>query len=663
LRSVWLILLVGGCASKHAGTEWPVSLRVEGPDATAAHPDLPPLEPDRALSREAASDTAWAAREVVEHPVALWWQFVPLSGVLRPRPELDRGLLEADRGRVEQWFQDRGWLQAEVSGVVEPRGKRKAALRLVVDTGERRMARHELGLPQSVTAARAAQLRALTPERGFYDAEQAQSAAAAMAHLLATRGHGLAMVTPELQEAQNDLTVVYRVEPGPLVRFGPLQWPDRTAAERARLDKRFGDWVPLGTPWNVSVLDRLTGHLTALQAFDGAHAEAGDQANGDAVAVRIALTDAPPAEVEPLSELGADGAFWSAALGFEVRANHVQRRLSSLNTRTLLGYRAIPTLVEPGLFTGNHGPLLTHDTELDLAPRSRQQIRLHTRAGTQLDVRRGFHSASAAGGGGLRWALSESTHLTAAWLIQRWHFTPWPEQRDVFVRWFAEPSAPSRDRFLSAYTLSHASLELNVDTLDRPVDPIRGIHLFAAGVPFGLADSTPYLRGEADIRTFVAPTGPRWTLATRAWAGLNAFSDRHLRLLGSRFFLGGSDDMRGWSSRTLAAPGYTGNIDDVRAGGDTMLHAALESRHRPHPDLTLLGFAEVGRVWDIAAHLDATSPPIGLEALAADIGIGAEILTPLGWGRVAAAWQPYAVRDVAHQAPRYGLQGTLSQAF
>jgi outer membrane translocation and assembly module TamA len=95
-----------------------------------------------------------------------------------------------------------------------------------------------------------------------------------------------------------------------------------------------------------------------------------------------------------------------------------------------------------------------------------------------------------------------------------------------------------------------------------------------------------------------------------------------------RFFLGGSDQMRGWSRFEVGPLSPSGEA----TGGKSLLAATSEIRARLLPKLHGALFVEAGNVWrsDWTAHLDD---------LKFDAGPGLRVETPFGVIRVDVGYQ------------------------
>ena len=55
------------------------------------------------------------AKSVLEHPRPEWWDWFPVFRAFSDRPILDESVIDADAEKLRVWFQNNGWLDAEVT--------------------------------------------------------------------------------------------------------------------------------------------------------------------------------------------------------------------------------------------------------------------------------------------------------------------------------------------------------------------------------------------------------------------------------------------------------------------------------------------------------------------------------------------------------------------
>ncbi|MFT5455942.1 MAG: hypothetical protein ACI9K2_002426 [Myxococcota bacterium] len=657
MRSLCLVLLgLSACVPRHEPAPWAVGIRVRGPEPSGwllTDPDLPPLADDRP-HRAGARETAQAARDALQSQQTHWWQFIPLTGLIRTRTTAEPSVLEADRGRVEAWLHDRGWVDAEVELEVDAPKDRLRVVTFRVEAGERAMVIARLAGASGLPASLVATLEAALPPPGPWDRERIGKAVVALEGSLRASGYGHGQASVERAGGLATFTVA----PGPLVSMAGVRWVGIEGLDRDVLTRMVRPVVREGAPWDGDGLDALARKITVRPGIEATSVRPGVVVDGEAP-VTFIIEESPPITWTPRYSIGSDGALFSATGGAGFQAHAVGRRLVSTRGFVDFGYRLLPTTpASPGAFTGNHGPTGAGLLELDAPLSVLGRVGLYARAEGLVDVRRGYHSVEPEAAVGLSWSTT-TTHLVAAVVVDHDLFTATPAQRPVYDTWFGAEG----DRFLPRYTLLYPEFRADIDTLDRTVDPHRGVHAKLSGVPLALFRGRPWHRYDVDIRGFV-PVRPRaWTAVFRARSAATSWSvPDPPRLFGLRHHLGGPYDMRGWSFRRLGPPGYVGSPDDTRIGGNVLLFGSVESRHRLHPHLTLIPFIDVGRTWEDWRDRtvgDATLSGVRLADLASDIGLGIDVRTPLGTLRTSVAAQPWPTAGLVNPAPRWAWQANL----
>ncbi len=177
-----------------------------------------------------------------------------------------------------------------------------------------------------------------------------------------------------------------------------------------------------------------------------------------------------------------------------------------------------------------------------------------------------------------------------------------------------------RDEGLSGtFRVSQPSLMIARDTRDSLVNPTEGynINLFASITPQALGSSSNYYRLEAKgsyyysffDKAVIAMVGAKiGTVAT--------FSNNNDVPVFERYFLGGSDSLRGFDYRTVS-PTY----NDEPIGGQTMFLATAEISHPIWGPLRGAAFVDVGNAW-------ASSYSMGFSSINMGAGYGLRLQLP-----------------------------------
>ena len=131
--------------------------------------------------------------------------------------------------------------------------------------------------------------------------------------------------------------------------------------------------------------------------------------------------------------------------------------------------------------------------------------------------------------------------------------------------------------------------------------------------------------------------------------------ERDIPLL-KRFFLGGTDEMRGWGRYEVGPLSASGTV----LGGKALLSLSGEARLTLVPRLSAVGFVEAGNVWSDAWTIHPRD-------LLYDAGPGLRITTPFGLIRVDLAFQLKRLEglrlDGEPEKHRWRLNVGIGEAF
>jgi len=668
---------------------WLTELRVVGPDGDLGgllpvHPDLPGRF--GGASEREARDTSFSARSAISHPAPAWWQLLPVARRLFPPPALDRAALEQDVGRVEAWFRDQGYLEVDVRlhlepdptpwgrapGRWSPDGAWRAAF--VVEPGPRwSVARVELQVePGTPRGLRRALEAALPVDAGVYSGEARMAAEAALRRTAAAAGHPLPYVVSVLVPDPGPLrgaTLLLYVDAGEPATFGPVELRGLRALDRAGVRRRLARGLPEGEPWDGDRVDALEEGLRRLPAFAGVRVVPGEPGVDGAVPVVAELEEAPAAGLKPLVSVSSEPSLFSAALGVGWSHPRVGRGLARAQARASLGYRAMPVIFGPSTFYGNHGPIggAALGVERFGPPLSGTSAFIELEG--MLDAQRAINEAGARGRVGLRWRPGPRLSLSVSPELGAFQSFAWQGQEVYADPWFAAGAEPMgggpRPRFRRGGFERAARVDLRWVAVDDRDDPREGAVLEARTHPFGWIGADPFSRLRLDARGFVPLAQGRLVLSPRAAAGWMAWHRAGaLEALPARFYLGGAADLRGWGARMVNPPGWDGDINDLRIGGNTMLLGSLEGALHLWPQLAAVAFVDSGRVWERLLDDPATGARgVDLRELQTSAGLGLRLPTPLGRVETSAAVR---LSPETHQVERVAplnVHLTIEQPF
>lgn len=682
LAPVCLSLVLSGCLRGTRAPRlaepppWLTDVRIQGQDAywdgiLPRDPALPGLGVKAPRSpRDARIDarqTAFAARAALSHPLPEWWQAVPIARSVLPVPHADEAVLRADSQALKRWFVDHGWLDARVRLELTedhsvfgrwldrrmPGDTRRATY--VVDTGQRWAIRNvEIdGLDAFHRPLRRELTAAVQVRPGPYSSGPRHATEAAFREILGARGFADPYVDSVLVPHHEDRTVtlLLHIDAGSRSRFGELQIDGLTAVDRERIHRRLAPRVEPGTRFDATRLRDLEAALDRVPAFARVSVAAGARGPDGQVPVLVSISEAEPGGFTPVVELSSDPTFYAAELGFAYRANVVGGQLATFESRTTAGYRILPVLgTDPfnpdsgGTFYGNHGPAGSQRLTSEVWLRPASGVSFALEAEGDLEPVWATNLTTVSGRGGLR--IRPSAHLAVALEpeLSWWRSFPWPDQQELYDRWFAEPDDPPRPlmsglprptfRPDAVGALGH--LRVSWLRVDKPMLPTKGGVLEADLVPIGTADRDRFTRVSLSARRFIAVGSPRLVVVPRVEAGLMHFFDpAALAVPQLRFRLGGGANLRGFGVYQANPPGYDGGPADLRPGGNVMMMGSLEARYALWPRLHLVAFTDAGRTWEsLTPRTDPTTggtvPGVSWDTLLPTAGVGVALPTPIG---------------------------------
>jgi len=622
---------------------------------------------------------------LVEHPMAEWWQFLPLIDRVRLRQTLDHSLLMSDERRLQQYFRRWGYLDAQVELEVlspQPRRSTKAAggreqrrrhARFSVELGEAwRIDKVALDWPEDLDPELASELSSAVNMRpGAYRGARVDRTLQRMRDVL--HGRGQARSEPSVMfvpsgdhtgELRFDVFIDAPVTVGPVAVLGA----DRVNGDR--LARRLGLAWPEGSAFDGVAMRRVQRRLGRLDAFERVSLSQDLDVPGEAVPVQVQLQERPRREVRVSVKGNTVGGFYALGVGPAWNARHLMGSLASASGRTVVGYMLHPRPENgPG---GDQGLLLEHEVRFDvpLAPLRGLVFEAENRA--DLLVETGYHAAGLAAWMGLSLQPTDPVKLSAQYHMDAWWFFPFSGQDTRFDLVFARdgPDDPDNPALQRRYVVHYPTLVVESDTRNDPKVPTHGAvaHLEIAPVMFEQGDR--WFRAQGEIRGYVPVARNTVVFAGRFAGGLlQRWNQKpHAGLLGHRFFLGGGTDLRGWSRRRAAPPGFLGNVRQVQSGGNVMLLGSVETRVRVFRGIWNTVFFDVGRVWAYLldqpeADVLGLSRGVHLSDLQPTVGTGAHLPTPAGMLRAELAFRLLEVTDIADPGPRITFHLGFSPAF
>jgi outer membrane protein insertion porin family len=162
--------------------------------------------------------------------------------------------------------------------------------------------------------------------------------------------------------------------------------------------------------------------------------------------------------------------------------------------------------------------------------------------------------------------------------------------------------------------------EVRYDSRDSFIRPRSGwLGRFSVDFSQGLTNKhDDFLKYQLDIRTYVTPF-PRLTFAWRGFAGhLDPYGANRDVPEDQLFFLGGTNDVRGFEENLLLR-----NADGDAVGGRNALFTSLEARIDLGGNFELTSFYDLGSLQDEDNHQ-------GGDPVRSSVGLGLRYITPIG---------------------------------
>ncbi|MBI5440110.1 MAG: outer membrane protein assembly factor BamA [Deltaproteobacteria bacterium] len=524
------------------------------------------------------------------------------GGVFR-RPPVTQEVLDLDVRTLADYYASQGYLEAEVAliGVdVDPSGEARVRIRIHEGTryrlGEVSFAGAGLG-PDEARAI------AALPPGAFADPAEAENARVRLLAEVLKRGHPDAQVsytwTKRPETALVDLA--YRMEPGPLVRFGKTVVAGNARTRTSVIERELT--FKEGEVWNAQEVLVSRQRLFRLGFFQ-----------------RVAI--------EPLGGTRADG---TRDVRVEVEEQDAGSLSFGAGYGTEEGFKGFAELGHANLGGAGRDVRLRaqgqiNDRSFTLSFREPwflgQRLSLGLRLTRQIVNLPAYNNSLLALQASLERQLSERVRGSLLYTLESNHLSDVVEAQAV--------------ESINNYLLSSVGPLIVWDSRDDPFNPKRGFQhtVQAEWALTSIGSDVQYGRYTATTSAFL--TWRRLTLALLARGGFAENLGRAADLpANKRFYLGGRTTVRGFDLDSIGPRGDNGKP----LGGDTMVNLKAELRFPIWRQFAGALFWDAGNVWN--RQVERVEP---LE-LRQGAGIGLRYVTPIG---------PIAV-DVAHNlSPRDG---------
>jgi outer membrane protein insertion porin family/translocation and assembly module TamA len=577
----------------------------------------------------------------------------------------DRAVFDADLGRIEAYYADRGYPDAKVTSFDAQLNDKQTAIRIDITVSEGepvRVARVALDGFDALPERAMTNLRRELPIQPESVADRAQiTATQSMAtRALQDRGYPLALVSTEQSpEADKHVALTLRATPGAEARYGAVTVAGNVSVGDDVITRTLA-FEP-GNRFSLATIQLSQRRLYDLGLFQLATvAPQTEQVVDGVVPVNVTVAEAKHRQIRLSAGYGSEEKARGEAQWKHVnflggaRTASVEGKWSSLDRGVRLGF------VQPYLFSPKVSLTFSGQGWFSDEP----AFQLETLGGRSTIAYELTQRNPVTGRGGL-------STISVSLIGENENYTITPEFladlsfRDDLIAMGLDPRTGAGKGFLGAIALDYRR-----GTTGNILDARRGYTVAAHAERAG-----GFLPGDFDYHEYTLEgrhfqtIGRLGVLATRARIGTidgagsdEACSSPNLAEVTcsvpffKRYFLGGSNSLRGWGRFEVSELSASG----LPIGGHSFLEMSAELRAPLFGKVTGVAFIDAGsvetRAWDIA-----------FKDLRFDVGPGLRYVTPVGPIRVDLGFQlnpmPLLLIDGVPETRHWRLHFSLGQAF
>ena len=583
---------------------------------------------------------------------------------LPKRRYLFEGFLEVDRDRIEQLYDAYGYHDAVVVDVRVDRVRDEVAdVTFVVEEGEPTLVRAiELLWPEGPPSGpedRRSAPRHIETKNGLsvgtpFEVEEMQHSEAAMEAALQDRGYAFAEVVgrARVDRVGKTADIEFTIVPGPFVRIGRVEieglqtvpeHPVRVEAEPHQ-----------GKPFSPSRIQGMEDAVYGLDVFSSVTVTHSQEPRDGVVDVKIAVEEGRPQQLKLGVGLGLQPNRWEQFGAIRYTHANLGRTLTHLTLQLRAGYAELPTLYRPQ----EHGPIAKLEPRLRKKGLLEDQLVWTLEPSFELGVWEGYQFYAPSNRVGVTRFFTRFVELGLSHTVR-------------FVDFFDVSPVLDQSRsvlgldYRDPYLLSHVSPRLTLHLTDRLLDPRHGVVLstqydIAGGIFGGQFD---FHRITPELRAYYTPLRNRLQLAARGQLGfIVPFGDEPGAPFDLKYYLGGSNTVRGWGLRRLSPFVTQCNAEGascrrIPVGGYTSVLANVEVRTRAWRGLWVVAFFDMG---DVQAEVATFRP----ETLSYSVGPALRYDTPIGTIRLDLGIRLNDPNDYVEAGePRWALHFGLGETF
>ena len=432
---------------------------------------------------------------------------------------------------------------------------------------------------------------------------------------LSKKGYANAVITWRSRTTgEHQLVLEAVVDTNNLFEFGRIEFRTWDGRPHKAFIKEY-QWV--GDSYDPKRVQSLEEKLYSLSLYEDVEIDEILLPKQEKVDLLVRLKPIDNWKLSPIVGVASESTTWSTDLGLQWK---FKAQEYSLFGKHQVGYRNYPRMQY--LDFSHQGLATWQELELSRPIFSSLTGEWFVESQGIADAQIGYQDALVKGAFGLRWKPTIRWNLESALVWQQHYYLPMVGKEEMFQRWFGE------EGLVEEVIQPEISLRLEY------LEPNRTwMHLEV--IPIGWCNdsrlSSYYLRSEMRI-----PLGS-FTIRPRFQHGAVIWYDQAVDSLHNRFFLGGSQTVRGWAYRGVKRPKDQSEVFDVSRGGERMGMVSLELQYEFVPAFSVLGFADLGRVWETPNS--GTDEFQNLPTFLPSVGVGILLPSPVGDVILAPAWQ------------------------
>lgn len=513
------------------------------------------------------------------------------------------GLETVDRGRVEEAYEARGYYDARVTDVdvrVKRPSKnvrrRRAYVTFTVDEGEPTRVRsltfdwvgNTVATKQRVAIEAAC---GLAPPAKF-GVVQLNDARNRVQDALEDAGYAYATVEERarVDPGARGAEVSFRVDPGPNKTITGVR-VEGLHRVPANLVTREVDFV-IGKRFSRQRVKEVESGVYGLNVFSTVSVSRGPRTNDDEMELIVRVQESKMQRVKLGVGIQIDPIRWQQHGTAQYEHHNLFGRLYGFRARLRAGYAELPALYDPR----QHGPITKLDLELRKKGLVEKRLVWTESPGFELGIWEGYQFYSVTNRIGVSRFFTRFFELGLSYnnrFTDLFNILPTLDQnRTLLGLDFRDP-----------YFLAFVGLRPAVYLTDSILEPSNGAQF---SVDYNIANrfmggQFNYQRIEPDLRGYYRPH-ERVQLAARARVGMEIPYGRSAGVpIDQKFYLGGSNDVRGWPLRRLSprvslCPDDPSQCNGTPVGGLTMMHGSFELRVRLVGEFWMASFADAGDV-------------------------------------------------------------------